>query len=262
MLLMGIFGYSKNTGFMAGLTVAQISEFSLILIALGVRVGHISSEILSFVTIIGLITIAGSTYMIMYSEKIYPYLSKYLSVFERKNKKQEKDVEQEYEYVLFGENRIGFSIMKSFIHSKKKYIIIDFNPERVRRLKCQGVKCFYGDVSNLDFIDNLKIEKAKMIVSTIPEKEINFMILKKIRQKNKESIVIVTARQIGEAFELYNSGADYVILPHFLGGQHTSELIERIQTDKKEYAKEKAKQIKELKERLAEGQKHPEIERD
>jgi len=88
------------------------------------------------------------------------------------------------------------------------------------------------------------------------------MILKKIRQKNKESIVIVTARQIGEAFELYNSGADYVILPHFLGGQHTSELIERIQTDKKEYAKEKAKQIKELKERLAEGQKHPEIERD
>ncbi|MBU4453323.1 sodium:proton exchanger, partial [Patescibacteria group bacterium] len=66
----------KSTGFMAGLTVAQISEFSLILIALGVKVGHISNEILSFVTIVGLITIAGSTYLMIYSDKIYPYFSK------------------------------------------------------------------------------------------------------------------------------------------------------------------------------------------
>jgi len=78
-VLMGLFKYSKNTGFMAGLTVAQISEFSLILITLGVKAGHLSNEILSFVTVIGLITIAGSTYMIMYSEKLYPFISKYLS---------------------------------------------------------------------------------------------------------------------------------------------------------------------------------------
>ncbi|MEM4625413.1 MAG: cation:proton antiporter, partial [Candidatus Pacearchaeota archaeon] len=59
MILMGIFRYSKNTGFMAGLTVAQISEFSLILIALGVKVGHLTKDILSLVTVVGLITIAG-----------------------------------------------------------------------------------------------------------------------------------------------------------------------------------------------------------
>ena len=262
MILMGIFGYSKNTGFMAGLTVAQISEFSLILIALGVRVGHLTSEILSFVTIIGLITIAGSTYMIMYSDKIYSFLSRYLSIFERKKVKGEITKDINYEYILFGENRIGFSIMKSFTHLKKKYVVVDFNPERVKRLNSKGIKCIYGDVSNADFIDDLRVEKAKIIVSTIPETENNLMLLDKIRKKNKNSIVIVTARQISDTFDLYKGGADYVILPHFLGGEYTARLIEKAKENKKEYEIEKHKQLSELKERLKEGHEHPRIEKD
>ncbi|HLC86970.1 MAG TPA: cation:proton antiporter [Candidatus Nanoarchaeia archaeon] len=262
MILMGIFGYNKNTGFMAGLTVAQISEFSLILIALGVRAGHLTNEILSLVTIIGLITIAGSTYMIMYSDKIYPFLSKYLSIFERKKVKGEITKKVDYEYLLFGENRIGFSIMKSFTHLKKKYLVVDFNPERVKRLNSTGIKCIYGDVSNSDFIDNLRIEKAKIIVSTIPETENNLMLLNKIREKNKEVIIIVTARQISDTYDLYKAGANYVILPHFLGGEYTARLIEKAKENKKEYEIEKNKQLSELKERLKEGQEHPKTEKD
>ena len=81
MIIMKYFGYTKRTGFFAGLTVAQISEFSIILVALGVSVGHLTSEILSMVTMIGLITITGSTYLILYSNSIYQRISKYLSIF-------------------------------------------------------------------------------------------------------------------------------------------------------------------------------------
>ena len=260
--LMGRFGYSKSTGFMAGLTVAQISEFSLILIALGVKVGHLSNEILSFVTIVGLITIAGSTYLMMYSEKIYPYFSRYLSIFERKNLKEKNIPEKSYEYFLFGENRIGFSIMKSFMNMKKDYLIVDFNPERVKKLCSKKISCIYGDVSNVEFLEELKLSKAKLIVSTIPEKETNLTLLNLIHKKNKETVIIVTARHISEAFDLYKAGADYVILPHFLGGEYTAKVIERAKEDKKIYKEEKEKQIKELKERLGEGQEHPKIERD
>ena len=84
MILMGLLGYTKRNSFLAGLTVAQISEFSLILIALGVKLGHLTNEILSLVTVIGLITIAGSSYMIIYANKIYPHLSKYLKIFQEK----------------------------------------------------------------------------------------------------------------------------------------------------------------------------------
>ncbi len=265
-ILMGICGYSKRTGFMAGLTVAQISEFSLILIALGVKVGHLSQEVLSFVTTIGIITIAGSTYLIMYSDRIYPYLSEYLSIFERKNTKIDSFRHKEYKYILFGENRIGFSIMKSFMRLKKKYAIIDFNPERTNKLCKRGINCLYGDMSNSEFLDNLKLEKAELIVSTIPEVEINMMLLHKIRgsirRGNSNPIIIVTARQISEAFTLYGAGADYVILPHFLGGEYVSNLIEKFGSNKKEYKKEKVKQLKNLKERLNEGQEHPKIARE
>src|SRR3989339_1126761 len=84
MVLMGMLGYTKRNGFLTGAALAQISEFSLILIVLGVNSGYIPAEVVSIVTLIGLITIAGSTYLILYSGKIYPAISKYLSIFERK----------------------------------------------------------------------------------------------------------------------------------------------------------------------------------
>lgn len=262
MILMGVFGYSKNTGFMAGLTVAQISEFSLILIALGVKLGHIPNEILSFVTVIGLITIAGSTYMIMYSEAIYSKLSKYLKIFEKKNVHEKHQVTKTYDYILLGENRIGFSIMNSFIKMKDKYVVVDYNPERVKRLKSKGISCIYGDASDSEFLDDIHISKVKILVSTIPETETNLMILNKIKEKNKSAVVIVTARQISDTFKLYDAGADYVIMPHFLGGEHTAKIIEKFKGNKKLYELEKKHHIKELKERLKEGHKHPDVDKD
>ena len=64
---MGAMGYRKRTGFLAGLTVAQISEFSLIFMAMGVSIGHVADEALGLVTLVGLVTIAASTYMITWS---------------------------------------------------------------------------------------------------------------------------------------------------------------------------------------------------
>lgn len=255
MMLMGIFGYNKNVGFMAGLTVAQISEFSIILIALGVKMGHLSSEVLSLVTLIGLITIAGSTYIIIYSEKIYSLISKYLNIFEKKNVKKETTEKYDYEYLLFGENRIGFSIMQSFIKLKKRYAIVDYNPDRVKRLNARGIKCLYGDVSDAEFLEELRLEKTRMVISTIPEVETNMMIVQKIREENDKAIIIVTGRQIEETKRLYQAGADYVILPHFLGGEYISNIIQKYGDNKNNYKKEREKQLRELKKRTWEDKK-------
>lgn len=248
MILMGLMGYTKRTGFLAGLTVAQISEFSLILIALGVKVGHLSPEILSLVTMVGLITIAGSTYLILYSEEIYSKISKYLSIFERKNVQKDQIKDKESEVILFGYNRIGFGILRSLKDIKKKYLVVDFNPDTVSKLSKMGIPSLYGDVCDDELLEErLPLGKIKMAISTIPDFETNGLLVKVIREKNPAAVIVVTSNQIEDAMELYKLGADFVLTPHFLGGEYLAKMIREFKTDGKDYEKEKEKHIKILK---------------
>ncbi len=262
MTLMGFLGYSKKTGFMSGLTVAQISEFSLILIALGVKTGTLTQEILSFVTIIGLLTIAGSTYMIIYSDAIFNKISGFLTIFERKKIKEKSIPKKEYDYILLGYNRIGFSIINSFSKLTKNFLVVDYDPKVIKELQNEGIDAVYGDVDDSEFLEDLGICKASVIVSTIPEKETNQLILDVLERNKSKPAVLLTARQIEDAFELYKSGADYVILPHFLGGEYTANLIKKAGKNKKQYNKEKTKELKTLRERLKKGHKHPRVSRN
>jgi Kef-type K+ transport system membrane component KefB/voltage-gated potassium channel Kch len=260
--LMGLMRYSKKTSFMAGLTVAQIGEFSLIFMALGVKVGHVSQEILSFVTLISLFTIFGCTYLIMYSEQIYNLLSRPLSLFERKKVKEIDIPKKDYDYILLGYNRIGFSIIKSFSKITKNFLVVDYNPKIVKELQKEGINVVYGDVDDSEFLEDLEIYKASVIVSTIPEKETNELILDVLKRNKAKPIVLLTGRQIEDALELYDAGANYVIMPHFLGGEYTAKLIETAKKNNKIYKKEKAHEINLLKERLKMGHKHPKVEKD
>jgi len=259
-ILMGLLGYTRRNGFLAGLTVAQISEFSLILITLGVKIGHLTNEILSFVTAVGLITIAGSTYMILYANRIYPHLSKYLRVFERKGKKVDEHKYHKdgiYDIILFGCDRIGYDLLKSFKKTKKGVLVVDYNPEIVIDLVKEEVHCRYGDASDVELLNELNLAKVKMMTSTIPDFDTNLFLINKIRNSNKEAVIIVVSHQIDEAIRLYDAGATYVIMPHFLGGHHSSMLIEKYELNLDEFLKERATHIRYLHNRKKMGHEHP-----
>ena len=264
MALMGSLGYTKRNSFMAGLTVAQISEFSLILIALGVKLGHLTNEILAFVTAIGLITIAGSTYMMLYANKIYPHISGYLKIFERKGKKVDEHRYHEtdtYDIILFGYNRVGYDLLKFLRTTDNKFLVVDYNPETIIALAKEGLDCRYGDASDSEFLNELNLSKAKMLISTIPDFDTNLFLVNKIRECNDKAIIIVVSHDIDKALELYNEGTTYVLMPHFLGGQHTSTLIEKYGLDFDKFLEEKIAHIANLKNRKKIGHEHPKHER-
>ena len=262
MILMGLLGYTKKTSFFAGLTVAQISEFSLILVALGVKVGHLSGEILSLMTLIGIITIGGCTYMIIYADKIYRKLSRHLTIFERKKIKENGMKAKEINAVLFGYNRIGFSILGVLKKIKESYLVVDYNPDVIADLKKLRIPCVYGDVDDEDLLAELSLDKISLAISTIPDFESNSFLIENIRRVNKNAIVIVRAHSIDDAFNLYKKGASYVLTPHFLGGEYIARMLAIIKTDHKGYEEEKERHIKMLKEMSARGSEHPEIQKD
>jgi hypothetical protein len=265
MLLMGRLGYTKRSGFLAGLTVSQISEFSFILIALGVSVGHIEPGILSLVTVIGLITMGSSSYAIMSGKKIYSKISKRLNVFEKKGQKIDEGKyhrDEDYDIILFGYNRIGYSLKNSFSKLKKKFLIVDNDPETIMKLAGLGIDCRYGDAEDLELLEDLPLKKAKMIISTIPEINTNLLLIKKIKRINRDVIFLAVSHQIEESLELYEAGATYVVTPHFFGGKYTAGLIEKFGFRKEYFEKEGSRNSNELLKRQKEGHKDPMHERD
>ena len=245
-LLMSWIGYRKKTAFLTSLTVGQISEFSLIFLMMGVKNGQISNEIISVFTIVALISIAGSTYMLLYANKIYPLLSNFLSFFERAETKKEKSKSEEYQVVLFGCNRIGQDFLESFKELGNKFLVVDFNPEIIAQLTALGLNCRYGDADDNEFLDELELEKAKMIISTIPDYDTNEFLVGKIKQLNPETITIVISHNVEDAIGLYDSGATYVITPHLLGGKFASMLITKYGFNLEKFIQEREKHLKDL----------------
>lgn len=242
MIIMGMLGYTRRNSFLAGLTVAQISEFSFIVIAMGVSVGHLSNEILSIVTTVGLITFAGSTYMIMYSHKIYPKISNYLKIFEKRGRKVDEHKyhkSDNHDIILFGHNRIGFDVLESLSKIKRKFLIVDYDPEVITKLSRHGYDCRYGDANDAELLNDLNLARAKMVISTIPVIDTNLLIIAKAREANKKSIIAVVAHQIDDAVTLYDEGATYVIMPHFLGGRQFSTMIENNKLSMSKFLRDK-----------------------
>ncbi|PIR93268.1 sodium:proton exchanger [Candidatus Falkowbacteria bacterium CG10_big_fil_rev_8_21_14_0_10_43_10] len=260
--VIGLMGYKKKVSFSTGITLAQISEFSLIFIMLGVNVGQINESILSLITFIGLVTITLSTYLIMYTEKIYNLFQKPLSVFERKNAEEPAALRERYDIILFGHNRIGYDFINSFEKLKKKFIVIDYDPRIIKYLEEKNITRCYGDADDVEFLNELQLEKIKMSVSTIPEFRTNALIIKKIREKNSQAIIVSISHNIKDAENLYELGASYVILPHFLGGQYASRMISKLGFKKSEYAKEKRSHLAYLEHRKEIGHEHPANEKN
>lgn len=262
MILMGMRGYTKRNGFMTGITLGQISEFSLVLTALGVSLGHISVEIFSLITFIGIITIAGSTSMILYANQLYNFFSPLLTFFEKKGKKVDEHYQRnkKYDIILFGYNRIGFDILESVKKIKKTFIVIDYNPEVVHLLAKKEYPCRYGDVNDTELLDTLDFSKVKMIISTIPVIETNLLLLNKVRESNTKIISIMVSHQIEEATQLYSQGATYVMMPHFLGGSYISTMIEKNKLSMQRFLKEKMVHLSRLQKKKSMGHEHPKHE--
>jgi Trk K+ transport system NAD-binding subunit len=136
-------------------------------------------------------------------------------------------------------------------------LIIDYNPETIKKLKNEGFNVLYGDAEEIEFLETLNFSNAKIVVSTIPDFETNLIILKELGSKNQSSVFIAVSHKIEDALGLYKNGADFVILPHFLGGEYAVHLIKEYGDNKEKYLELKEKEINHLQQRLKIGHKHP-----
>jgi Kef-type K+ transport system membrane component KefB len=259
MMICSFFRYTKKPSFLTANSLAQVGEFSLILAAQGLLLGHISNELFSLIILFTLISIVTSSYYIQHSNFFYRIMEKPLSFFDRFTTEGLEFLPNQVKptIILCGHNRIGYSVLKDLSRVKKKVLIIDYNPEIIDKMVKKGYHCIYGEVTDEEIIHKMNLKNIKMLISTVPELKDNLLLTKKVREKNKKAKIIVHANEINDALKLYEHGADYVIMPHFLGGERVSDLVGRIRGRKINMKDEKKRHIDELSERKGLGHEHP-----
>lgn len=233
MFVMSALGYRLRTSFLASLTVAQISEFSLIIAARGKELGHLTDSEVSLVTLVGVITITISSYLILHGDELYSFLRPSLKWMEFRGGKLEKVFEANIPYanhvILLGVHRMGANILSALKAIEEQYVLVDFDPAVVEKYSGRKEPIIYGDISEDEIKETAVLHRARAVISTIPDFDDNVHLLQYIKKENPKAIVIVTAENEWEAKELYELGAQYVILPHFIGGLQIAQAIKRDQ---------------------------------
>ncbi|MEM6997761.1 MAG: cation:proton antiporter [Patescibacteria group bacterium] len=246
MTIMGLLRFTRKTSFKAGLAVAQISEFSLVFILLGRNNGQVSEEVVSLVTAVGIITIAVSSYMIIYSDKLFGLLSPYLSIFERSSTRKENESTKSAQLLLIGYKRGGEQFVKVFRELKKKYLVLDYDPAVIDKLDHDHVPNVYGDVTDLELLEEIHIDKARMIVSVMSDYQANKFLAEYLHKSNPKAVLICSAESEAQAAELYASGASYVMMPHYIGNEKIVSFIKKSGLERSAFDSFKARHMRKI----------------
>jgi Kef-type K+ transport system membrane component KefB len=219
MIIMGVMRYRARIGFLAGLTVAQISEFSLVLAAVGLSVGHITEDTVGLITLVGMITISASTYMITYSHPLYSRLAPWLRIFERRSVRKREELAEEADadigVIVFGLGRFGSGVVQALHEGGQKVLAVDYDPQIVR--SNSGEEDYlvrYGDAEDVEYIGTLPLHKAKWVVSTLRDTDIDRTLIQAVRQHGFRGQVAVAAHTVADLKALENSDVDLILVPY------------------------------------------------
>lgn len=236
-------GLSGRNAILMGLNMTQVSEFSFVVMSVGLTAGLWNVQIVKAVTMAGLFSMALSTILISKSEKLsigIGKLSKLLFKFGGRN--TQTRVEHRNHIVLFGGDRTGKSILSFLKKVGEKVVVVDFNPQVVAELKRKGEHVIFADATDPDVLELTNIAESKLIISTIKNVNDSLSLISELKNKKIEVPMIADAESLSQAKELYATGVTYVIFPHFVSGWHMGQLIKKYGVDKETLVKYRKKQ--------------------
>lgn len=239
MVVMHLMRYRKRTGFMAGLTLSQISEFSLILMAMGLSSGLVDQDALNLVTLIGLITMGVSTYAIAHSSTIFSYLEDRTAIFRRsesgdylEEQKNEEDLRKDYDVIIFGLGRYGSALARLFQKKGHDILAIDFDPEAIDNAQEMGITAIYGDAADPEFLAHLPLDRVQVVIFSFHHyitgpliTDLRRTLAKALRERGYKGHIAATSHHPEHDKDLPEHGIDIVMGPFEDAAYHGMEQI-------------------------------------
>lgn len=231
--IMSYLGYQRFTAFQAGLALAQVSEFSFILVALGVSLGHIPDAVAGLVTLVGLFTITLSAYLMHYAHRLYQVLDPWLKRVERRHPHREeieldeqpRQAVRPVDIIIYGLGRYGLHLAERLSQHGLRVVGVDFNPDLLRLYRDRPLEVRFGDAEDPDFPETLPLDEARWVVSTLASGEVNLALLQTLRAQDYRGMVVLTAHNERDAGRLCQAGADRVLLPFKDAASFAAEIV-------------------------------------
>ncbi|EGQ42788.1 MAG: Kef-type K+ transport family [Candidatus Nanosalina sp. J07AB43] len=228
------FKFTPKTSFTASVNMTQVSEFGLILTSLAITQGFVQSEISGFVSLVAILTMGTSAYLIRFRDKLEEEFKPLLDLF-KSEEKTDLEVERLEDHAVI----IGYDEMAEKTCSKlaEEYdiMVIDQESDKTEELAESDYTYVYGDFKHGEIRQGANLKKAEFILSFSKQKQVNNVLLE---ERDEETVVFVKAGNFEDASEFYDLGADYVMIENILAGNRISEYIEIYLEDKEVFNKE------------------------
>ena len=217
--------FTRRISFKIGLTAAQVSEFGFVFLFVVAKENCIDKNIIPLFTFIALTTIFSSSYLITYSEEIYKKIRPLFNIFGKDKYKTPEEEKRQYDVLVFGYHRLGWKICETLKEMNISFAVVDFDPRAIKKLKERDIPYYFGDATDVELLSEIPLGKTKMIISTMPSTHSQLTMIKNVRENYPKPIIITTLSYSRFLQEMYDAGADYVMLPHLVCGNWLDSIL-------------------------------------
>jgi CPA2 family monovalent cation:H+ antiporter-2 len=217
-----MFGYSHKTVLMAGTGLIQIGEFSFILVLMGYQEGIFPQEIYNLTVAAAIITMLLTPFIMTFNSFLYRWLSQ-KSWFARQLLGGNEDAwrsgapELARHAVICGYGDVGSRIAGVLEKQKFTYLVIDLDPTVIRNLRHRGVPCIYGDASNPEILAHASLDKARVLICTIPDYVAAELTARNALKINPRLDIVARVHRDSDVALLRGIGVTELVLPFFEG---------------------------------------------
>ena len=206
--------YSEYTAFQAATASGQVSEFAFILLGLGAGAGLIEGRVVSLGGMVGILTIAISSYLILYSDPLYGAFQK-LGILKFFKAKQEPDTEEQHSYeghvIVVGMNALGREIVKQLSGRGETVLAIDTDPRKLEGLNCAGT--LIGSVEYESAVEEIGLSRARLVISALQIEDTNHLLAYRCRSARVPCAI--HAFDISVVEDLLDLDTAYMFMPAF-----------------------------------------------
>jgi Kef-type K+ transport system membrane component KefB len=214
-------GLDRRNAVVSSTRLAQLSEFSLIIVYAGYGLGHIDALFNSATIFAFVITALVTPVLYRYADDLYTRIQSLLDRLGLRSPKSDaEEKKEEYSLAVLGFHRLSSSLLyelqKKMPELLEQVLVVDFNVHLHDKIAALGPTTRYGDLANAETLHHAGVDRARVVLIAVQDDVLkgtsNLRLVNDIRHINPNAVIIANAIELPQSQELYDAGADYVYM--------------------------------------------------